>query len=102
LGSVFPTLKNIRSKRAGLLSGGQRQMLSIEMASQQCGVLNLWDEPTAGLSEENVELALTHLTRNVARDTTQLIVEQRSDLLAGKVARAIQIDELVSRGDEDE
>src|SRR5947209_1078437 len=67
LGSVFPALRNIRGKRAGLLSGGQRQMLSIEMASQQCGVLSLWDEPTAGLSQENAELALTHITRNAAR-----------------------------------
>jgi ABC-type branched-subunit amino acid transport system ATPase component len=94
LGSLFPLLKEIRSKRAGLLSGGQRKMLAIEMVAHTRGHVALWDEPTAGLSDENAELALRHIIQDADHRQAQLIVEQRSDLLATKVTRSICIDNL--------
>lgn len=93
-GGVFPDLKDLKKKRAGLLSGGQRQMLAVEMASLQCGVIGLWDEPTAGLSEKAAELALSQILRVAGPDRAHLIVEQRRDLVAAIATRVVLIDEL--------
>ena len=50
LGSIFPELAHRRSDRAGLLSGGQRQMLAVELVLAQTPRLALLDEPTGALS----------------------------------------------------
>jgi branched-chain amino acid transport system ATP-binding protein len=47
---LFPNLGQAREKRAGLLSGGERQMLAIAMVGIKKSRLLLLDEPTAGLS----------------------------------------------------
>lgn len=97
LGSVFPGLAGLCRRRAGLLSGGQQQMLAIEMVTAQCGVVGLWDEPTAGLSDEMAIAALNHIVVLANRGSAQLIVEQRDDLLSGLPIRTIQIEDLYSR-----
>lgn len=51
-GSWFPILRDRHNNRAGLLSGGQRQMLAIEIVLAQRPQLLLLDEPTGALTEE--------------------------------------------------
>jgi ABC-type branched-subunit amino acid transport system ATPase component len=98
LGSIFPSLAAIADQRAGLLSGGQRQMLSIEMAAQQCGVIGLWDEPTAGLSPENAQFALDHIIGLAQGNRAQLIVEQRQELIVDRVNRILWMETLTLGG----
>ena len=47
---LFPTLKGLMSRKAGFLSGGEQQMLSIGMALIVKPRLLLLDEPLLGLS----------------------------------------------------
>lgn len=47
---VFPALQEFRQRRAGLLSGGQQQMLTIARTLMGNPRLLLIDEPTEGLS----------------------------------------------------
>lgn len=47
---AFPPLEQFRSRRAGFLSGGQQQMLTIARAMMGNPRLLLVDEPTEGLS----------------------------------------------------
>jgi len=47
---IFPQLADHRKRRAGLLSGGWRQMLGIGMGLMSGPSLLLLDEPTAALS----------------------------------------------------
>jgi len=48
--SLFPTLSNLKGRKAGFLSGGEQQMLAIGMALMVKPVLLLLDEPLLGLS----------------------------------------------------
>ena len=72
----FPALKKFWLSRAGTLSGGQKQMLSIARAIVEERRLILIDEPTKGLSPAIVG-ALIECLREIKRDgATILLVEQ--------------------------
>ncbi len=46
----FPVLKEYMGRRAGTLSGGERQMLAMAMATMRRPKIMLFDEPTASLA----------------------------------------------------
>ena len=47
---TFPVLRRLESAKAGVLSGGERQMLGMAMALMRRPTIMLFDEPTASLS----------------------------------------------------
>jgi branched-chain amino acid transport system ATP-binding protein len=77
----FPRLKERRTQQAGLLSGGEQQMLAIGRALMLRPRLMLLDEPSFGLAPLLVE-ELFGILREVNRDTgvAMLIVEQNAAL----------------------
>ncbi|HEX2215319.1 MAG TPA: ABC transporter ATP-binding protein [Xanthobacteraceae bacterium] len=73
---LFPALQRFWSAAAGVLSGGQKQMLSIARAIIEPRKLILIDEPTKGLAPSiigNMIAAFRELKRT---ETTILLVEQ--------------------------
>ena len=73
--ALFPDLERFRAARAGTLSGGQKQMLSIARALMNRNRLLLIDEPSKGLAPIIVE----HLIETLAtmkRELTVVLVEQ--------------------------
>ncbi|MEW6643873.1 MAG: ABC transporter ATP-binding protein [Pseudomonadota bacterium] len=72
----FPALKKFWLSRAGTLSGGQKQMLSIARAIIEPRKLLLIDEPTKGLAPAIVVALIDCLAEIKRRGATILLVEQ--------------------------
>lgn len=74
---TFPALTGVLHRRAGLLSGGQRQQLSIARTLIAKPRLLILDEPTEGIQPNvvaEIEQVIVELTRR--GDLTVLLVEQ--------------------------
>ncbi len=77
----FPILRERAAQDAGLLSGGQQQMLSISRALMAAPDLILLDEPSLGLSPRLTREIFEIVIRiNRERGTTILLVEQNANM----------------------
>ena len=77
----FPILKERATQDAGLLSGGQQQMLAISRAIMAAPTLILLDEPSLGLSPRLTKEIFEIIVRvNRERGTPMLLVEQNANM----------------------
>lgn len=77
---LFPDLVARRAQRAGTLSGGQQQMVSLARVLLRDNRLLLIDEPTKGLAPKLVT-EVADVLAEVARETPVLLVEQNLPLV---------------------
>ena len=80
---LFPDLKKFWKRKAGLLSGGQKQMLAIARAMVSDHKMILIDEPSKGLAPIVVEQLAETLLQ--IKDKTTIILVEQNVFLAGKV-----------------
>jgi branched-chain amino acid transport system ATP-binding protein len=79
--AYFPILRERAAQEAGLLSGGQQQMLAISRALMAAPDLMLLDEPSLGLSPKLTREIFEIVVRiNRERGTTMLLVEQNANM----------------------
>jgi branched-chain amino acid transport system ATP-binding protein len=79
--TYFPILRERAGQDAGLLSGGQQQMLAISRALMARPELILLDEPSLGLSPKLTKEIFEIVVRiNRERGTTILLVEQNANM----------------------
>jgi ABC-type branched-subunit amino acid transport system ATPase component len=76
--ALFPTLAAKRRRKAGELSGGERQMVAMGRALMLDPALLLLDEPSAGLSPLVVEQVFTKIAEINGAGVAVLLVEQNA------------------------
>jgi branched-chain amino acid transport system ATP-binding protein len=89
--NLFPELKNLLGKRAGLLSGGQKQQVAIAMVLLKEPKIILFDEPSAGLSPNlaSETISKIKLINNLWNTSIVLVEQNVSEAL--KIANKVYI-----------
>ena len=91
--SFFPALKRFWRHPAGVLSGGQKQMLSIARAVIEPRRLILIDEPTKGIAPAIIENMIRAFRELKRERTTLLLVEQNFRFAAALGDWAVVMDD---------
>ncbi len=85
---MLPRLKERQHTQAGVLSGGEQQMLTLCRSLLGNPELIMIDEPTEGLAPKIVELVARYLQELKSRGISVLLIEQ-------KLAIALEISQRV-------
>ncbi len=86
---MFPRLKERQHTEAGVLSGGEQQMLTLCRTLMGDPDLIIIDEPTEGLAPKIVELVAEYLQRLKDRGISVLLIEQKLTIAMAISDRAL-------------
>ncbi len=89
-----PYLRDFRSRRAGLMSGGQQRLMQLELALMSDPKLLLIDEPTVGLDPKRAGQIYDHLRRLVVDETRTILMVDQNVIAGTDVADYIYVLEL--------
>jgi branched-chain amino acid transport system ATP-binding protein len=87
--ALFPLLDERADQRAGLLSGGEQQMLAIGRALMAVPKLLLLDEPSLGLAPKLVERIGEAVREIHAQGTAVVLVEQNASMALAVADQAV-------------
>jgi branched-chain amino acid transport system ATP-binding protein len=87
--NLFPDLKKFWKKPGGLLSGGQKQMLSIARAYVNDNELLLIDEPSKGLAPIVVEKVMESILQ--MKDETTIVLVEQNFMMASTIGDCFYI-----------
>jgi branched-chain amino acid transport system ATP-binding protein len=87
--NMFPRLKERQHTEAGVLSGGEQQMLTLCRTLMGDPDLIIIDEPTEGLAPKIVELVAQYLKELKKRGISVLLIEQKLTIAMSISDRAL-------------
>lgn len=87
--AMFPRLRERQHTEAGVLSGGEQQMLTLCRTLMGDPDLIIIDEPTEGLAPKIVELVGAYLLRLKERGISVLLIEQKLTIAMSVSDRAL-------------
>jgi len=89
-----PYLRDFKSRRAGLMSGGQQRLMQLELALMSDPKLLLIDEPTVGLDPKRAGQIYDHLRRLVVDEKRTILMVDQNVIAGTDVADYIYVLEL--------
>jgi branched-chain amino acid transport system ATP-binding protein len=89
---IFPNLAEMRRRQAGLMSGGEQQMLTIARTLMGNPIAVLLDEPSEGIAPVIVDLMAEAILRMKQEGISVLLSEQNIPFAASISDRAYVID----------
>ncbi len=100
---LFPELEHLKNRKAGVLSGGERQLVVFSRAVLSNPSYLLFDEPFQGVSDENVDIMISIIEKQkkkagigiISHDKIEEVIEICDVLyfmLSGYVKRVIDIE----------
>ncbi|MFM6991228.1 MAG: ABC transporter ATP-binding protein [Rhodoferax sp.] len=87
--ALFPRLKERQHTEAGVMSGGEQQMLTLCRSLMGDPDLIIIDEPTEGLAPKIVELVADYLKELKTRGISVLLIEQKLTIAMSISDRAL-------------
>ncbi len=87
--NMFPRLKERQHTEAGVMSGGEQQMLTLCRTLMGAPDLIIIDEPTEGLAPKIVELVAQYLQELKKRGVSVLLIEQKLTIAMAISDRAL-------------
>jgi branched-chain amino acid transport system ATP-binding protein len=88
----YPLLRDRRRMKAGALSGGQQQLLSLAPAIVTPPLVLIVDEPSQGLDPSSVEEVYESMSSLKEAGVTMLIIEQQINRILTFADRAVVLD----------
>jgi len=88
----YPLLRDRRRMKAGALSGGQQQLLSLAPAIVTPPLVLIVDEPSQGLDPSSVEEVYESMSSLKGAGVTMLIIEQQINRILTFADRAVVLD----------
>lgn len=89
---LFPRIADRLTQKAGVMSGGEKKLLSFVRIIAEDSPFTLFDEPTEGVAPENLTLMAQELVERKARGQSFLIVEQNIEFLLTVADRLLIMD----------
>lgn len=89
---LFPQLYDYRQRKAGVMSGGEQQMLSIARALLTCPRLLLLDEPHEGLAPRVAEEVVTAISALKREGVAMIVSEQALNTIRRCADRVYVVD----------
>ncbi|MEC3765655.1 ABC transporter ATP-binding protein [Cupriavidus sp. SS-3] len=87
---MFPALKTFWHQRAGVLSGGQKQMLSVARAIIEPRQLLIVDEPTKGLAPAIIQ-NMIHVFRELKQTEVSILLVEQNFHMAKSVGDTVVV-----------
>jgi ABC-type branched-subunit amino acid transport system ATPase component len=88
----FPRVRERLAQPAGLLSGGEKKLVSFCRALGEQAPLTLLDEPTEGVQQENIAHMAQEVARRAASGGAFIIAEQNLGFVLSVMSAAIVLD----------
>lgn len=103
-GELFETFPRVRERlgqTAGILSGGEKKLVSFVRTMAQAAPLTLLDEPTEGVQQENIDRMAAWIRRRRQQGGAFVVVEQNLGFLLGIMDQVLVLDhgQVVRSGD---